>query len=121
LDISQQFGNLFNAYAKAFNKVYNRTGSLFQNPFGRLEVQSDEHFIHLVTYIHRNPQRHGLIEDFRDWPYSSYAEILHNRPTRVQRSEVIEWFGDLKAFINHHQDAPNRQAIAALIRDDLPG
>ena len=28
----QQFGNLFNAYTKAFNKVYQRTGSLFEKP-----------------------------------------------------------------------------------------
>lgn len=26
---NQQFGNLFNAYAKAINKAYHRTGSLF--------------------------------------------------------------------------------------------
>ena len=35
---SQQFGNLFNAYAKAINKTYRRTGSLFQHPFGRIPV-----------------------------------------------------------------------------------
>jgi len=29
---SQQFGTLFNAYAKGINKAYQRTGSLFQNP-----------------------------------------------------------------------------------------
>jgi hypothetical protein len=30
---SQQFGNLLNAYAKATNKAYQGTGSLFQRPF----------------------------------------------------------------------------------------
>ena len=33
---NQQFGHLFNAYAKAINKAYGRSGSLFQNPFGRV-------------------------------------------------------------------------------------
>ena len=37
---SQCFGNLFNAYAKAINKAYGRTGALFQRPFGRIEVAS---------------------------------------------------------------------------------
>jgi REP element-mobilizing transposase RayT len=56
LDPSQQFSNLFNAYAKAINRAYGRTGALFQRPFGRVCVTSDQHFIRLVTYIHRNPQ-----------------------------------------------------------------
>jgi hypothetical protein len=29
--VMQQFSNFFNAYTKAFNKAYNRTGALFQN------------------------------------------------------------------------------------------
>ena len=32
------FSNFFNAYAKAINKAYGRTGSLFQHPFGRIPV-----------------------------------------------------------------------------------
>jgi len=37
---SQSFANLSSAYAKAFNKVYRRTGARFQRPFGRIEVES---------------------------------------------------------------------------------
>ncbi len=44
----QQFGNLLNANAKATNRAYQRTGTLFQNPFGRMRVASDAHF-------HRHP------------------------------------------------------------------
>ena len=57
---SQQFGNLFNAYTKTINKAHNRTGSLFQNPFGRAEVTSDAHLLWLVVYIHLNPQKTRL-------------------------------------------------------------
>jgi putative transposase len=35
---SQQFSNLFNSYAQSFNKVYERTGSLFESPFRRKEI-----------------------------------------------------------------------------------
>jgi REP element-mobilizing transposase RayT len=30
---SKSFSNMFNAYSKAINKSYNRTGSLFEKPF----------------------------------------------------------------------------------------
>ena len=43
---SQQFGNLFNAYAKAINKAYDRTGSLFENPFGRVPVTTESYLVY---------------------------------------------------------------------------
>lgn len=82
LSPTQQFSNLFNAYAKAINKAYNRTGGLFQERFGRIEVTSAKYFATLVIYIHRNPQKHGFVKDFREYPYSSYATLLTAKPTR---------------------------------------
>jgi len=72
LSPSRQFSKLFSSYAKAFNKAYGRSGSLFERPFRRLEVEADTYFTQLVAYIHQNPQRHGLVADFRDWPFLSY-------------------------------------------------
>ena len=86
---SQQFGNLFNAYAKAINKAYHRTGSLFQHPFRRIPVTSEAYFNGLVIYIHRNPQHHGFVEDFRMWPYSSYHALLSDKPTHLKRKEML--------------------------------
>ena len=37
---SKKFSDFFNAYAKAINAAYGRTGSLFQHPFGRVMVTS---------------------------------------------------------------------------------
>ncbi len=65
---SRCFSNLFNAYARTFNRTYQRTGALFQRPFGRIEVADDRYFVTLVIYVHHNPQKHGFVADFRDWP-----------------------------------------------------
>jgi putative transposase len=116
---SQQFGNLFNAYAKAINKSYHRTGSLFQNPFGRKSVDSDSYFLWLVTYIHQNPQKHGLVRDFRTWQYSSYRAILSTQPTRVQRDEVLEWFDGAAAFEAFHRQEISHRQVAPLVPDDF--
>ena len=37
LESSRQFNKLFNSYAKAFNKTYSRTGSLFEHSFHCIE------------------------------------------------------------------------------------
>jgi REP element-mobilizing transposase RayT len=46
---SQHLGNLFNAYSKAMNKAYERTGSLFERPFERIEVDSQRYAMQLVS------------------------------------------------------------------------
>ena len=115
---SQQFGNLFNAYAKAINKAYDRTGSLFENPFGRIPVTAESYLVYLVTYIHQNPQKHGLVTDFRAWPHSSYHVVVSQQPTRLERDEVLAWFQGVAAFEDAHRRMVSEAQITPLVPDD---
>jgi putative transposase len=103
---SRCFSNMFNAYARSFNRAYERTGALFQRPFRRIEVTSERHFAALIVYIHRNPQKHGFVKDFREWPYSSYYSLASARPTRLPRDDILAWFGGLEVFVAAHQREP---------------
>lgn len=114
---SQAFGNLCNAYAKAVNNRYGRTGSLLEHPFGRIPVTTDAYFYNLITYVHRNPQKHGIVDDFRDWPYSSYDAILHDKPTRVCKTAVLEWYGGSDQFKEVHQTAPDEAPLQKWLGD----
>ena len=116
---SQQFGNLFNAYAKAINKAYDRTGSLFENPFGRVPVTSESHLVYLVTYIHQNPQKHGFVTDFRHWPYSSYHAVVSQKRTRLERDEVLTWFQGVAAFEDAHRRTVSDTQMVPLVSDDF--
>ena len=102
--VSDQFSNFFNAYAKAINKAYGRTGSLFQHPFGRVPITSDRQFWNVIAYIHQNPQKHKFVMDFRDWKYSSYGIILSDKKTSVNRNAVMDWFGNKEQYIELHKD-----------------
>jgi putative transposase len=101
--LSQQFSNFFNAYAKSINNAYNRTGSLFQHPFGRVPITSDRQFWNVIAYIHQNPQKHGFVKDFRDWKWSSYGALLSEKPTKLNRDVVMEWFGNKQSYIELHE------------------
>ena len=116
---SQQFGNLFNAYAKAVNKTYRRTGSLFENPFGRVPVVSESHLVRLVAYIHQNAQKHGFVQDFRQWPYSSYHAMLSPKPTRLEWEEVLSWFQGQPGFEQFHRSPVSQAQIAPLVPEDF--
>jgi putative transposase len=101
--INQSFSNFFNAYTKSINKAYHRTGSLFQERFGRKMVEKEKYLIHLVFYIHANVQNHGLVTDFRKYPHSSYVSMLSTQPTLLERSKVLAWFGGQKHFEEFHR------------------
>jgi putative transposase len=116
---SLQFGNFFNAYAKAINQAYKRTGSLFQKPFGRVLVTDNSHLFHLVRYIHYNPQKHGFVDNYQKWPYSSYSSLISEKPTRLQRETVMNWFNGREAFIAAHQHDIDLKTISYLLPDDL--
>jgi len=105
--VSTQFSNFFNAYAKAINNAYQRTGSLFQHPFGRVPITSDRQFWAVIAYVHQNPQKHKFVEDFRDWKYSSYGILLADTPTFLQRDVLLDWFGGKDEYRNLHADWGN--------------
>jgi hypothetical protein len=76
---------------------------LFQHPFGRVMITSDRQFWNVIAYIHQNPQKHKFVTDFREWKYSSYGIILSEKKTSVNRSKVMEWFGNREEYIALHQ------------------
>jgi hypothetical protein len=110
---------MFNSYAKSINKAYDRTGSLFQKHFGRVLVDSDRYFIYLITYIHRNPQKHRFVSDYRTYPYSSYQAIRQQKPSQVETETDLAWFGNREAFDHCHQTWHDEAEIQHLIEDDF--
>ena len=99
---AQQFSNLFNAYSKAMNRAYGRTGSLFENRFRRKEITTDCYFQQVIHYIHWNPQKHGFVTDYREYPYSSYQLFLMDKPAFIECADVLDWFGGRDGFIHQH-------------------
>jgi REP element-mobilizing transposase RayT len=116
---SQSFSNLFNAYAKAINKRYGRTGSLFEERFGRIPVTNDSYFMTLIFYIHYNPQKHGFVGDFRDWEWSSYHALVGAGGTRMKRIEVLNLFDGLQGFEEFHQGRLDEKKLAELVDDEF--
>ncbi|MBN1416633.1 MAG: hypothetical protein JW973_16135 [Bacteroidales bacterium] len=99
---TRQFANLFDAYAKAFNKKYKRTGGLFETPFRRINIGNDNYFRELVFYIHNNPVKHGFVNEISDYPWSSYSYITSDKLNGIVCKEVLNWFNSVSEFIEFH-------------------
>jgi len=106
---TQKFSNLFNAYAKAYNKRFNRTGSLFEKHFRRKRIKDDTYLKNLIIYIHLNPIKHRLVSDLNDFKFSSYLFITNpqlNVPVYLEIEETVGYFDDLENFkFVHRSDA----------------
>jgi REP element-mobilizing transposase RayT len=113
------FGRLFNSYAKSFNKRYGHKGSLFQNPFGRVRIETTGQLYRIVTYIHQNPQKHGYVDDFREWKFSSYRALIGSGETQLGRNLVLEWFEGVGSFINAHELIEDHDLIKMYVHGDV--
>ncbi len=102
LNASRQLSHFFNSYAQSFNKAYKRHGTLFEQPFRRKHVDNDTYYTSLIYYIHLNPQRHQFVDDFRDWEFTSWHTIIHNKSSFIAKDRVIHWFGTIENFKNVH-------------------
>lgn len=117
---SQALSNWFNAHARTFNWDQGRCGALFQRPFGRIPVLTHEYLLTLGVYIHINPQRHGIVTDFRDWPYMSYADLMGTGDTHLQRDEFLSWYGGRDGFAKAIRNWQARQNAFDLIEEITP-
>lgn len=114
LSAGKQLADCFNSYSKIFNKIYSRSGSLFKERYRRIMVQGEDKLQNIIGYIHTNAQHHKMVKDFREWPYSSYHEILGFEPTILCRSETIRIFNTRESFISFHD-----QYAASLVGSEL--
>ncbi|PAM95795.1 hypothetical protein B4N84_04410 [Flavobacterium sp. IR1] len=100
-EVIQSFSNLFNSYAKAFNKQTNRTGSLFEKHFKRIKLTDERYLKQLILYVHLNPKYHFDL-NFKDYKFSSFRVFLSDKETKVKREEVLDLFEDFENFIFCH-------------------
>ncbi|MGQ7854555.1 hypothetical protein ACUN24_09935 [Pedobacter sp. WC2501] len=98
-----QMKDFFIAYAMAFNKKNDRSGSLFVNPFRRVRIIDEIHLHQLVIYIHANVLKHGICTEFEHYKWSSYQSILSEKKTILKREEVLDFFGGKDNFAKQHQ------------------
>ena len=111
--ISNAFSSFLQSYTRAMNKMYNRTGPLFESPFKRIAVPKEDYFSRLLIYIHHNPEKHGIIDDYRNYPYSSYHAYREmEKHTKLNKEEALAWFGGTEGFLDFHRaNSENHKGI----------
>lgn len=98
--IDNVFQRFLISYSMSFNNLNNRKGNLLHRPFKHVHVNKDHQFTQTAIYINVNAQKHKLVDDYSKYKWSSYHTILSDKPTKLFRNELLEWFGGKEKFIN---------------------
>jgi len=71
---------LQSSYAKYFGIKYEHTGRVFQGVYKRKIIKNDLHLNIIIEYINNNPVRKKLVDNAKDWPYSTVSHNNSNLP-----------------------------------------
>jgi putative transposase len=101
--VIKAFSDFQNSYTKSFNKVYSRNGSLFQRKFKRIKIDNEEYLSRIIIYLHQNPVKHRVVKDPGEWKFSSFKVYFSDKPTYINKSLILDWFGGEEGFIQSHR------------------
>lgn len=89
---------LLTCYAAGFNRTHKRHGHLFQNRYKSIVCEEEPYFLRLVSYIHLNPLRAGLVGSFEElerYRWSGHAAVMSRiRHEWQDREYVLGYFGE---------------------------
>jgi putative transposase len=122
--ITEFMRKLCTAYSSFFNKVHQRSGTLFQGRFKAQHANSDIYLKYLFSYIHLNPVK--LIEPkwkelgisnpervrsyINDFPFSSYQDYAGKKREEniiLNPESFPDYFSSEKDFQSHIEDFLN--------------
>ena len=63
-------------YTQLANRTHGRVGHVFQGRFKAILVDEDNYLLELARYVVLNPVRAGVVQEAKDWPWSSYRAML---------------------------------------------
>jgi REP element-mobilizing transposase RayT len=83
-NISDGMHYLNTSYTNWFKAQHKVVGVLFQGRYKSLIVDENSYGVHLSAYIHLNPYRAGIVEDLREYPWSSYPDYVGGAGSPVE-------------------------------------
>jgi putative transposase len=116
---------LLTGHARYFNKRHRRSGHLFQNRYKSILCQEDTYLLELVRYIHLNPLRAKVIQDFsqiKKFPYSGHSALMGKIKRDWQEIDwVLRLFEQRVSAARRRYNAFVEKGISMGRRNDLTG
>lgn len=106
LDVSMK--RISVSYVYFFNKLHNRSGSLFENRYTSVVIKDEVQLMICARYIHNNPVKAGLVKKPQHYPWSSYRYYLGlawDSPIPLNTKTLLSFYhSDINQAIQYLQD-----------------
>ncbi|MDO8570164.1 MAG: transposase [Candidatus Daviesbacteria bacterium] len=106
-------------YTIYFNRKYIRVGSLYQDVYKAISVESEPQLLYLTNYIHRNPIKSASQEDAREAitsQPSSYPEYLGQRKTKwIHPEDILSFFSKTDPRNSYQNFVEGTKDLSSLI------
>ncbi len=66
-------------YAKYYRRQYHYHGHVFQDRFKSFPIESESYLLECGRYIERNSLKAKMVQDLKDYPYSSYCYYAYDQ------------------------------------------
>lgn len=86
-NLSHFMRQVLSEYGIYYNKRYKRGGSVFKSRYSSYIVQKDKYYHTLIRYIYLNPIKAGIVDDIRDYRWSSLYYLINK-----DKLKGIPWF-----------------------------
>jgi REP element-mobilizing transposase RayT len=97
-DLSEFMKSLLERFTKWFNRTHSRSGTLWEDRFKSVIVESGVAARTMAAYIDLNPVRAGMVQDPADYRWSSYGEAVgggrKGNGKKAREGLVRAYFGD---------------------------
>jgi REP element-mobilizing transposase RayT len=100
--VPEMLRQAFKEYAQAVNFRRGRSGNLMRKPFRRIHVDTEAYAMSLIHYIHYNPTHHGITADWREWRWSSWAQLDGTATGIVDKNAALDIFGGVDKLRQVH-------------------
>ena len=107
-ELAYRLGILLSSYSQALNKQNKTTGSLFQQKTKakilseQIEGKQENYLESCFFYVHNNPFEAGLVNNLREWKWSSYLDYIDARKgTLCNKTLFFNLTGLTKEDINN--------------------
>jgi len=102
------------SYAQYYKKKYGHIGHFWQDRYKSILISKDNYLLACGSYVELNPVRARIVEDPRDYKWSSYAVYAYGRGEKITDEHPI--YEDLSKE-ERERRKKYREFVKALVKD----
>ena len=89
--LAQMMQSLGRRYVRYFNDAHQRSGTLWDGRYRSTVVQAEKYLLTCMAYIDLNPVRAGMVQQPREFEWSSHRHYVGLRSDKLLQPHALVW------------------------------